>query len=203
MRKVIVLSMITLDGVMQAPGGPKEDSSEGFKYGGWVAPYQDEVSGKFFVEKLLKPADLLLGRKTFEIFANYWPKHADSWPGIMDVTKYVLSKKIKKSDPLVTNWENSVVLKNLADIKKLKRSKGSDIKVWGSSKLIQLLLKNDLVDELWLVTYPLTLGKGKKLFASGAIPAAFTLTESIVTPSGAIIANYKRAGKVKTGTVGA
>jgi dihydrofolate reductase len=203
MRKIIVLSMITLDGVMQAPGGPKEDSSEGFKYGGWVAPYQDEVGGKVFMEKLMKPADLLLGRKTFEIFANYWPKHADSWPGIMDVTKYVLSKKIKKSDPLVTNWKNSAVLKNLEDIKKLKRSKGADIKVWGSSKLIQLLLKNDLVDELWLITYPLTLGKGKKLFTSGAIPAAFTLTESISTPGGTIIANYKRAGKVKTGTVGA
>jgi dihydrofolate reductase len=197
MRKIIVLSMITLDGVMQAPGGPKEDSSGGFKYGGWVAPYDDEVYGKV-VEKELKPADYLLGRKTFEIWADYWPKHADFWPGINDGTKYVLSKTMKKSD-----WKNSVFLKSLADIKKLKNSKGSHIQVWGSSKLIQLLLKNDLVDELWLKIHPLTLGKGKKLFDGCTIPAAFTLTESIVTTRGVIIANYKRAGKVKTGTIGA
>jgi dihydrofolate reductase len=197
MRKIIVLSMITLDGVMQAPGGPKEDTSGGFKYGGWVAPFSDEVYGKV-VEKELKPADYLLGRKTFEIWAGYWPKHADFWPGINDGTKYVLSKTMKKSD-----WKNSVFLKSLADIKKLKNSKGSHIQVWGSGKLIQLLLKNDLVDELWLKIHPLTLGKGKKLFDGSTIPAAFTLTESIVTTSGVIIANYKRAGKVKTGTIGA
>jgi dihydrofolate reductase len=197
MRKIIVISMITLDGVMQAPGGPGEDRSGGFKYGGWVAPYGDEVFGKV-MEKQMKPADLLLGRKTFQIFAGYWPKHENGWPGISDVTKYVMSRTMKKSD-----WKNSVFLKSLADIKKLKRSKGSDIKVWGSGKLIQLLLKNDLVDELWLIIHPLTLGKGKKLFDNGAIPAAFTLRESTVTPSGVIIANYKRAGKVKTGTVGA
>ena len=197
MRKIIVLSMITLDGVMQAPGGPGEDRSGGFKYGGWVAPYGDEVYGKV-MEKQMKPADLLLGRKTFEIFADYWPEHENGWSGINDVTKYVLSRTMKKSD-----WKNSVFLKSLADIKKLKRSKGSDIKVWGSGKLIQLLLKNDLVDELWLNIHPLTLGKGKKLFDNGAIPAAFTLIESAVTTSGVIIANYQRAGKVKTGTVGA
>ena len=197
MRKIIVLSMITLDGVMQAPGGPEEDTSGGFKYGGWVAPYVDEVDGKV-MEKQMKPADYLLGRKTFEIWADYWPEHADFWPGINDGTKYVLSKTMKKSD-----WKNSVFLKSLADIEKLKNSKGSDIQVWGSGELIQLLLKNDLVDELWLKIYPLTLGKGKKLFDNGTIPAAFTLTESTVTPSGVIIANYKRAGKVKTGTVGA
>jgi dihydrofolate reductase len=196
MRKIIVISMITLDGVMQAPGGPEEDKSGGFKYGGWVAPYSDEVYGKV-MEKQMKPADLLLGGKTFKIFASYWPEHADNWPGINDVTKYVVSKTMKKSD-----WKNTVFLKSPADIRKLKNSKGSAIKVWGSSKLIQLLLKNDLVDELWLNIHPLTLGKGKKLFDNGAIPAAFTLRESTVTPSGVIIANYKRAGKVKTGTVG-
>jgi dihydrofolate reductase len=202
MRKIIVLSMITLDGVMQAPGGPKEDESGGFKYGGWVAPYSDEVYGKV-VQKELKPADYLLGRKTFEIWAGYWPEHGDFWPGINEGTKYVFSKSMKKSDPIVTGWKNSVVIKNLADIKKLKNSKGSDIQVWGSSELVQLLLKNDLVDELRLKIHPLTLGKGKKLFDNGAIPAAFTLIESIVTPSGVIIVNYKRAGKVKTGTIGA
>ena len=195
MRKITVLSMITLDGVMQAPGGPEEDTSGGFKYGGWVAPYDDEVSGKV-MEKLMKPADLLLGRKTFEIWENYWPEHAGFWPGINDVTKYVLSSTRKKSD-----WKNTVFLNRREDIEKLKNSNGSDIQVWGSSELIQLLLKNDLVDEFWLMIYPLTLGKGKKLFVSGAIPAAFTLANSTITAKGVIIANYKRAGEVKTGTV--
>jgi len=197
MRKITVISMITIDGVMQAPGGPEEDTTTGFQYGGWVAPYGDEVGGKVF-EKLMKPKDLLLGRKTFEIFAGYWPEHANGWPGINDVTKYVLSNTLNKSD-----WQNSVFLKSVGDIEKLKNSTGSDLQVWGSSQLIQLLLKNDLVDELWLIIYPLTLGQGKKLFVDGAIPAAFTLTESTVTPNGVIICSYKRDGEVKTGTVGA
>src|SRR6187551_2027388 len=202
MRKITVLSMITLDGVMQAPGGSKEDKSEGFKYGGWTAPYGDEAYGKVVQKELKQPADYLLGRKTFEIWAGYWPEHGDFWTGINEGTKYVFSKKMKKSDPLVTGWKNSVLIKSLADIKKLKKSKGADIQVWGSSKLIQLLLMNDLVDELRLKIYPLTLGKGKKLFDNGPIPAAFTLTESIVTSTGVINASYNRAGKVKTGTVG-
>jgi len=197
MRKIIVISMISLDGVMQAPGGPEEDTSGGFEYGGWVAPFADEASNKV-MEKLMQPADLLLGRKTFEIWENYWPTHASAWPSINKVTKYVLSTTMKKSD-----WENSVFLNSLSAIQDLKNSNGAPIQVWGSSKLIQLLLKHDLVDELWLITYPLTLGKGKKLFDDGPIPAAFTLTEGTVTSSGIIIANYQRAGKVKTGTVGA
>jgi len=188
--------MVTLDGVIQAPGAPKEDVSGGFKYGGWVASYFDEVYDKA-LEKQLKPADLLLGRKTFNIFADYWPTHENVWPGVNDVTKYVVSKSMKKSD-----WKNSVFLKNLAGIKKLKNTEGSDIQVHGSGKLIQLLLKNDLVDELWVKIHPLTLGKGKRLFDKGAIPAAFTLAESSVTASGVIFASYKRSGKVKTGTVG-
>jgi len=192
--------MITLDGVLQAPGAPKEDTSEGFKYGGWMAPYGDEVYNKV-VQKELQPADYLLGRKTFQIWAAYWPEHGDFWPGINTGTKYVFSKSLKKTAPLITGWKNSVLLKSPADIKKLKNSKGADIQVWGSSKLIQLLLKNDLVDELRLKIHPLTLGRGKKLFSNGAIPAAFTLTESIVTSTGVIIAVYKRAGKVTTGTV--
>lgn len=199
MRKIIVLSFISLDGVMQAPGGPEEDTSDEFKYGGWVVPYFDEAAGKI-MEKQMKPAELLLGRKTYEIFAGYWPEHENEWPGINDVTKYVMSRSMKKSDWIATEWRNSVFLKNLTDIKNLKESEGSDIQVHGSGKLIQLLLKNDLVDELWLKIFPLTLGKGKKLFDKGAIPAAFTLTESLVTPSGVIIANYVRAGKVVTGT---
>ncbi len=196
MRKIIVISMITLDGVMQAPGGPEEDTSNGFEYGGWTASYADDNGSEFF-QKNMQPAEYLLGRKTFDIFAGYWPQHADVWPGINDGMKYVMSNTLGKSD-----WKNTVFLKNLEDIKKLKDSDGSDLHVWGSGKLIQLLLKNDLVDELRLVTYPLTLGQGQKLFGDGAIPAAFTLVEGKITPSGVIMANYKRAGKVKTGTVG-
>jgi dihydrofolate reductase len=196
MRKIIVLSMISLDGVMQAPGGSREDASEGFTYGGWVAPYSDEVYKKV-VEKEMQPAEYLLGRKTFEIWEGYWPEHADIWPGINDGTKYVMSGTRKTSD-----WKNTVFFNSLSDIEKLKNSNGSDIHVWGSSRLVQLLLKNDLVDELRLKIHPLTLGKGKKLFEDGPIPAAFTLTESRVTPTGVIIAGYKRSGEVKTGTVG-
>lgn len=188
--------MISLDGVMQGPGGPEEDKSGGFKYGGWAAPFDDEIAGKV-MEKLLKPADYFLGRKTFDIWEAYWPVHADFWPGINDGTKYVLSKTRSKSD-----WKNTVFLKGVEEIKKIKGSKGSDIQVWGSSDVIQLLLKNDLVDELRLILHPLTLGNGKKLFVDGAIPATFTLTESVVTTTGVIIANYQRAGEVRTGTFG-
>ena len=202
MRKIIVLSFITLDGVMQAPGGPEEDTSSGFKYGGWTAPYfyeADEAAVEFMV-KYIKPADLLLGRKTFEAFASFWPTHGDLWPGINDVTKYVMSNTMNKNK---TDWKNIVFLKSIDDIKKLKDSEGSDIQVHGSGNLTQTLLKHDLVDELWLKTFPITLGQGKKLFDNGTIPAALTLTDSLVTPNGVIFANYKRAGEVKTGTIGA
>jgi dihydrofolate reductase len=196
MRKIIVITMVTLDGVMQAPGGPEEDTSGGFKYGGWTAPYASANGNEFF-EKNMQPAEYLLGRKTFEIFAGYWPEHADGWPGINDGMKYVLSNSLDNSD-----WKNTKFITSVAEIKKLKNSNGSDLHVWGSSKLIQLLMKNDLVDEFRLVTYPLTLGQGKKLFAEGTIPAAFKLIESSVTPNGVIMANYKRSGEVKTGNVG-
>jgi len=197
MRKIIILTFITLDGVMQAPGGPDEDTSGGFTYGGWTAPYADEVSAEI-MKKQMVPADLLLGRKTFEIFAAYWPEHADGWPGINEVTKYVLSGTIKKSD-----WENTEFLTSVADIEKLKNSKGPDIKVWGSSELVQLLLKHELADELWLKIYPVLLGKGKKLFGNDTVPSAFELIEHVVTPDGVMIANYKRTGAVRTGTIGA
>jgi dihydrofolate reductase len=200
MRKIIVHTFLTLDGIMQAPGRPDEDTSDGFNYGGWAAPYfaeADEAAGSFMA-KYMKPADLLLGRKTFEFFASYWPEHADMWPGINDVTKYVMSHTMDKSD-----WQNSVFLRSVDDIKKLKNSEGSDIQVHGSGNLIQTLLKQDLVDELWLKTFPVTLGCGKRLFRDGTLPAAFTVTDSLVTPNGVIFANYERAGEVKTGTVGA
>lgn len=196
MRKIVVLSFLTLDGVMQAPGKPEEDTSDGFEFCGWTAPYADEVSGKV-MERQSQPADLLLGRKSFDIFAAYWPEHANLWPGINEVTKYVLSGSMKKSD-----WKNSVFLYSIADIEKLKNSEGSDLKVWGSSKLVQVLLKHDLVDELWLNIHPITPGQGKRLFNEGTIPTAFILIESTVTTTGVIMVNYRRAGKVRTGTVG-
>jgi dihydrofolate reductase len=196
MRKITVISDITLDGVVQSPGAPDEDRSGGFKYGGWIAPYLDKTTNEA-MEKQMQPADYLLGRKTFEIFANYWPKHAEYWPGINDGAKYVMSETMETSD-----WKNTVFLRSVADIEKLKDSEGSDIQVWGSGNLVQTLLKNDLVDEIWLKIYPLLLGTGKKLFADGTIPAAFALTKTVVTPTGVIMANYRRAGEVKTGIVG-
>lgn len=197
MRRIIVLSFITLDGVMQAPGGPEEDPSEGFKYGGWVAPYGDESSGET-MQKILKPADLLLGRKTFDIWENYWPQHAEQWPGVNEVTKYVLSGTRTDS-----SWNNCVFLSGVEDIEKLKNSAGSDIKIWGSSKVVQLLLQHHMVDEFWLMIHPVVLGKGKRLFDDGSMPASFKLAESTITSTGVIMANYKLAGEVKTGTIGA
>lgn len=188
--------MITLDGVMQGPGGPQEDTSGGFKHGGWTVSYSDELFGKIMQEEL-KQTDYLLGRKTFEIFESYWPKHADFWPGVNAGNKFVISKTREQSD-----WKNTTFLKGLTDIEKLKNSNGADIQVWGSAKLIQLLLKHDLVDELRLKIYPLILGDGKKLFEHGLIPAAFTLAETHVTSKGVILANYKRAGELVTGNVG-
>jgi dihydrofolate reductase len=196
MRKVIVLSFITLDGVMQAPGGPEEDTSGGFEYGGWSFPYFDEAAGQEMAKQMV-PADLLLGRKTFDIFASYWPQHADEWPGINEATKYVVSKTATSSE-----WSNSVFLNGEAveEIRKLKAGDGPELQVHGSGELIQTLLKNDLVDELWLKFFPITLGGGKRLFDGGAIPAAFRLDSSTVSPSGVIFANYSRAGEVKTGS---
>jgi dihydrofolate reductase len=200
MRKIIVQEFMTLDGVMQAPGGPDEDSSSGFKYGGWTAPYftdADTEAGDFMA-KWMQSTDILLGRKTFDIFAAYWPGHADMWPGINDVTKYVMTTTIDTAD-----WQNSVFLKSVDDLKKIKDSEGGDIKVHGSGDLAQTLFKHDLVDELCLMTFPITLGTGKHLFGEGTMPAAFTMTDSLVTSNGVIFANYKRAGEVQTGTVGA
>jgi len=196
MRRIIVLSMISLDGVMQAPGGTKEDTSGGFKHGGWTVSYGDELFGKLMQEEL-KQTDYLLGRKTFEIWEAYWPQHADFWPGINEGTKYVLSGTRDKSA-----WKNTSFIKNVADIEKLKNTDGADIQIWGSSKLVQLLLKHDLVDELRLKIYPVILGEGKKIFENGLMPAAYTLTDSQATTKGVIIANYKRDGKVITGEVG-
>jgi dihydrofolate reductase len=204
MRKVIVLEFLSLDGVMQAPGGPEEDTSGGFKYGGWTFPFFDEESGKEMEKQMAGEYDLLLGRKTYEIFASYWPQHTDGWPQVNKITKYVASRRwAGKAKPLKKlGWENSVLLKgNLAfALKKLKSEKGPPLQVYGSGNMVQSLLKHDLIDELWLKIFPVTLGNGKRLFAEGTIPAGFKLIESSASKSGVIFANYKREGKVKTGS---
>lgn len=197
MRKIIVLSFITLDGVMQAPGGPEEDPTESFPFGGWQAPFDDDMVGQVTGKALKQSAEYLLGRKTFEIWAGYWPKHADIWPGINEGMKYVLTSTVKETD-----WKNTKFISSVEDIKKLKESDGPDFQVWGSSKLVQLLLENNLVDEMCLMTYPIILGQGKKLFADGAAPRTFKLIDGAIGKSGVIVANYQRAGEVKTGTVG-
>lgn len=198
MRKVMVLEFMTLDGVIQAGGGPDEDTSGGFKYGGWQAPYSDDVLETAMKKQMSMPFDLLLGRKTFEIWEPYWPKHADIWPGVMTATKYVVSNTLTASE-----WQPSVFLGgDIAEkVAKLKQQQGPDLHVYGSANLVQTLMKHDLVDEFWLKIYPLTLGSGKRLFVDGTIPAAFKLTEGRVGPSGIIIANYERAGAVTTGSL--
>lgn len=193
MRKIIVVEFITLDGVMQAPGGSKEDTAEGFKYGGWMGPHFDEVGGREMEIQMKKTSALLLGRKTYNIFARYWPVHTEPWPQINEITKYVVSKTLKKP-----KWKNTVVVQDTKELKELKNSNGPDLQVYGSSNLIQTLMENDLVDEFWLKIFPITLGTGKKLFEKGTIPAVFKLFKSKITPSGVIIAYYKRAGEVKT-----
>ncbi len=198
MRKVIVLEHISLDGVIQAPGGPDEDTSGGFSYGGWIAPYSDEILGTALRRQMNMPFDLLLGRKTFDIWAPYWPHHADAWPGVNTATKYVASNTLT-----FTEWQPSVFLNgNVAEeVAKIKQQPGPDLNVWGSGNLIQTLMKHDLIDAFWLMIYPITLGGGKRLFAEGAMPAAFKVTGSQVTPSGVIVVNYERAGAITTGSV--
>ncbi len=197
MRKIIVLTFVTLDGVMQAPGGPDEDTSSGFPYGGWTVPYFDEFLGQVMTEQMAQPFDLLLGRKTFEIFASYWPHHEEEGAGINRATKYVVSNTLRSHE-----WKETVFLSgNVVDeIRKLKEQDGPDLQVHGSGELIQTLLEQDLVDELWLKIFPVTLGTGKRLFASGTIPASFALVDSKSSPSGVMIATLKRAGDVKTGS---
>ena len=205
MRNIIVQEFITLDGVMQAPGGPEEDTTGQFKYGGWTAPYfaeADEASDGF-MKRWMESTDILLGQKTFEMFAKYWPEHADMWPGITDVTKYVVSSTMSQADVDNSGWKNSVLLKNADDIKQLKASEGGPLKIHGSGNLTQTLFKHKLVDELYLMTFPIMLGTGKRLFGEGNPAAAFTMTDSTITKNGVIFASYRRAGEVETGTVGA
>jgi dihydrofolate reductase len=197
MRKIIVLTFLTLDGVMQGPGGPTEDTSGGFTLGGWTVPYFDEYLGQVMTGQMSEPFDLLLGRKTFEIFASYWPHHPEEGAGINNATKYVASNTLSQHE-----WSKTVFLKGnvVEEIKKLKGQAGPDLQVHGSSHFIQTLLEHDLVDEFWLKIFPVTLGKGKRLFGEGTLPAAYSLVEAKTSPAGVMIATFKRAGEVKTGS---
>ena len=200
MRKLIVLSFVTLDGIMQAPGGPDEDRSGGFEFGGWTVPFFDDFSGQVMAEQMGRPFDLLLGRKTYEIFAGYWPKQDPRnvlGAALNRAMKYVVSRTLARAD-----WTPSRLIKDdaPAEIRRIKETAGPDLQVHGSGDLIQTLLKHDLVDELWLKIFPVTLGRGKRLFAEGAIPANFKLLDSRVSPRGVLIANYGRDGQVQTGT---
>ena len=196
MRKINVLEFISLDGVIQAPGGPEEDRSGGFTYGGWTHPHSDAVSSRAMQKQMRLPFDLLLGRKTFAIWAQFWPQHSDMWPAVNKATKYVASNTLSSHE-----WRPSVFLNgDIAEkITKIKQEEGPDLHVYGSANLVQTLMKHDLVDAFWLKIYPLTLGSGKRLFADGAIPAAFKVTDSQVSPKGVILVNYERAGAITTG----
>lgn len=193
MRKIIVLEHISLDGVIQAPGARDEDPSNGFAYGGWSVPFQDDAIDNAIKKHLDTPCDLLLGRKTFDIWENFWPHHADEWPGVMTATKYVASNTRTSSE-----WQPSVFLSGdiAAKVAEIKQQPGPDIHVWGSGKMLETLMKHDLVDTFWLMIFPVMLGSGKRLFADDAMPAAFRVTETIVARNGVIAVNYERAGEV-------
>jgi dihydrofolate reductase len=197
MRKVIVVEHISLDGVIQACGGPEEDTSGGFAYGGWIAPYGDDVLGTVIRAQMNMPFDLLLGRKTYDIWAPYWPHHADIWPEVNAATKYVASNTMTSGE-----WQLSVFLSGdiAQQVIELKQQPGPDLHVYGSGNLLQTLIQHDIVDAYWLKIYPVTLGGGKRLFADGTIPAAFKVTDNKVSPNGVIIVNYERAGTITTGS---
>ena len=200
LRKLVILSFVSLDGVMQAPGGPEEDPSSGFKWGGWSVGYWDDFLGNVMGEQMGKPFDLLLGRKTYDIFAAHWPRLGNEDPvasKLNSARKYVVSTTLRKPE-----WANSTQIKSnvVKEIRKLKEQNGPELQVHGSGNLIQTLLKNDLADELRLKIFPVTLGKGKRLFAEGSMPAGFRLVDSKTSPKGVIVATYVREGEVKTGS---
>lgn len=192
MRKLTACEFITLDGVIQ-----NEDEGDGFKWGGWFFPFADEVTGEVIQERLAKPVDLLLGRRTFEAWESYWPTHSSFWPNVMTATKYVASNTRTESD-----WQPNVFLGgDLAEkVVELKRTDGPDIHAFGSADMLQTLFKADLVDALELMIIPITLGQGKRLFQHGAIPAAFKVTSSRIAPKGIISVTYERDGDVRTGS---
>src|SRR5438552_15152909 len=198
MRKIIVGAMVSMDGVMQAPGGPTEDPTKGFKFGGWQLPYFDEEFGEE-LDRVFKNFDLLLGRRTYEIFAGYWPYADENAPHgrIAKLFNGIKKYAVSRSGEVDTSWQGSVLLRDIADVKRLKREDGANLVTQGSTELVHALLANDLVDAMSIFTVPLVLGGGKKLFADGSAPHSFKLTRSRVSPNGLIVGHYEREGEVK------
>ncbi len=203
MRKIIVGAMVSLDGVMQAPGGPTEDPTRGFKFGGWAMPHFDQDGGEVLDGLFKEKFDLLLGRKTYEIFAAYWPYYYENAPHgsiakmFNEVKKYVVSR----SGEVDTGWQGTVLLRDIAAVKHLKREDGPDLVTQGSAELVHALLANDLVDAMSIFTMPVVLGGGKKLFADGSTPHSFKLAGSRVSSTGVLIGHYDRDGEVKIADV--
>lgn len=198
MRKIVAVTMMSLDGVIQSPGGPEEDIEENFEFGGWTVPFSDEFGFEIMKEQLVEPFDLLLGRKTYEIFAPYWPGQQNEIAEAFNrAKKYVVSNK-----NIDLSWDESILINKdvVTKLKSLKEQDGPMLQVYGGGELMQTLLKNDLVDELWLKLFPQTIGTGKRLFAEGTIPAAFKLIKSQTSPNGVIFASYVRAGNIRTGS---
>jgi dihydrofolate reductase len=199
MRKIVVGAQVSMDGVMQAPGGPTEDPTRGFKFGGWAMPYFDEGFGEE-IDHVFQGFDLLLGRKTYEIFAAYWPYYDEdaSHGGIATVFNRVRKYAVSRSGQIDTGWEGTVLLRDIADVKRLKQEDGPNLVTQGSTELVHALLADDLVDAISIFTVPVVLGGGKKLFADGSAPHSFKLTRSRVTPTGLIVGHYERKGAVET-----
>ncbi len=204
MRKIIVGAQVSMDGVMQAPGGPTEDPTRGFQFGGWAMPYFDQVGGEEIDHIFKGNFDLLLGRKTYEIFAAYWPyqdedaPHGDIARLFEGIGKYVVSR----SGDVDTSWAGSALLRDIADVKRLKLEEGQNLVTQGSTELVHALLANDLVDALSIFTVPVVLGGGKKLFADGSAPHSFKLTRSRVSPNGLMVGHYEREGEIRIGDAG-
>src|SRR5437870_7637582 len=199
MRKIIVGAMVSMDGVMQAPGGPTEDPAKGVKFGGWVMPYFDQEFGEELDRVIKEKFDLLLGRKTYEIFAAYWPYYDQDAPhgGIAKLFNDIRKYAVSRSGGVDTSWQGSVLLRDIADVKRLKQEAGPNLVTQGSTELVHALLANDLVDAISTFTVPVVLGGGKKLFADGSAPHSFKLTKSRVTPNRLIIGHYEREGEIK------
>jgi dihydrofolate reductase len=199
MRKIIVGAQVSMDGVMQAPGAPAEDPTKGFKFGGWEMPYFDQEFGEELDRVLKEKFDLLLGRKTYEIFAAYWPYYDENPPqdSIAKLFNEIKKYAVSRSGEVDTSWQGSVLLRDIADVKRLKQEDGPNLVTQGSTELVHALLANDLVDAMSIFTVPVVLGGGKKLFADGSAPHSFKLTSSRVSSTGVLIGHYKRDGEIK------
>ena len=202
MRKIIVGAQVSMDGVMQAPGGPTEDPTRGFKFGGWAMPYFSQEFGEEIDRVFKEEFDLLLGRKTYEIFAGYWPYYDEDDPeagGIARLFNNIKKYAVSRSGEVDTSWAGSVLLRDIAEVKRLKQEDGPNLVTQGSTELVHALLANDLVDAMSIFTVPVVLGGGKKLFADGSAPHSFKLTRSRVSPNGLIVSHYQREGAIKIG----